>query len=178
MKGYLLFSTTWILLLAFIFCKVALSALPYSPISPGFNEKAGWMSFVPQGWGFFTRNPREPDILVFQRNNHCWSKLNTMPISNPNNILGLNRKPRAQSVELAMIMASVKDANWRNALINKNAFTIPVGTPFVITTTKKYATLTDTICIVQQQPVPWAWSWHRNKISLPSKYIVLYVQSR
>ena len=176
MKKYLLFSAAWIGLWGYTTYKVILSSLPYNPFSPEYKEKIRIMTFIPEGWGFFTRNPREPDLHLFILKNNRWVKNPNMPISNFRNAMGLSRLPRAQSVEIAMLISKVKENDWKTSELNIN--NLELKNPSIITIKElfPYAILKDTLCIVQQAPIPWAWSWNRSVLKMPSKYIVINVR--
>src|SRR4030095_4783202 len=113
MKQYLLFSIVWIGILVYVIYKVTLSALPYSPLSPGIKEKTSIMAIIPEGWGFFTRNPRETDLYLYFLKDKHWVMNPNAPISSCRNSFGLNRLPRAQSVELGMILSKINDTCWK-----------------------------------------------------------------
>lgn len=178
MRKYFLFSILWIGLWCYIIYKVTSSALPYNPLSPDMNVQAGITTFIPEGWGFFTRDPREPDLYLFVLKNKQWVKSANMPISNFRNAMGLNRLPRAMSVELAMLMSEIKEDDWVFSDLNVNKPDMKDFSIIPLKNTSPHPTLKDTLCIVQQEPVPWAWSWNRDRLSLPSKYIVINVRKK
>lgn len=178
MKHYLLFSIVWLGVLIYLIYKIALSALPYNPLSPGMKEKQGVMSVVPEGWGFFTRNPREVDQHLYFYKNNKWVRNPNSPISSWRNTFGLNRFPRAQSVELGMILSNINDTCWKTASINLEHNNISDIASIEVFNDSPYPTITGRICILQQEPIPWAWSWNKDELAMPSKYVIVDVKNR
>lgn len=177
MRQHVFFCLLWIGLLVYLVYKVTLSALPYNPLSPGINQKTTITSIIPEGWGFFTRNPRETDLYLFFSENGKWVKNRNTPISSWRNSFGLNRFPRAQSVELGMILNSINDTCWKTAMINIDNNTITDTVVIQITDRSPSPTITGRICIVQQEPIPWAWSWNREKLKMPSQYVIVDIKN-
>ena len=173
----LIFTIIWTCLWVGIVFKILFSSLPYNPLSPDYGQKVTLITIIPQGWGFFTRDPREPDLVLYTLRDKQWEKSPFMPISAVNNLMGLNRFPRAQSVELAMILSRVKGTDWRTT--NAKITDVVVNTQEILSipSLSPLPTLNDTLCIVLKEPVPWAWTSNRGDIAMPSKYVIVNVTS-
>lgn len=133
---------------------------------------------MPQGWGFFSRDPREEDLFVFELNKNHWQKSSHAPISNIHNCFGINRFPRAQSVELAMLMSGIQEKSRKSYAVNINAMTLKDTVALAVRNTSPYPTLKGKLCIVKQQPIPWAWAWNERKLQMPAKYLVLQIHQQ
>ena len=72
----------------------------------------------PEGWGFFTKNPREPQLKVFQLIEN-----DTVPIDMSNhsskNYFGFSRKARLISYEASIIVNDVKKDKWTETTFGK-----------------------------------------------------------
>src|SRR4051812_32531054 len=105
----------WVLFLGVVLSMPVLyslhSALPPNAITLPFESQTQVLRWAPQGWGFFTRNPREPQIVPFLRNGH-WRSANLGPHAQFKYALGLNRRSRAQGVEMGLLLGKLGIAEW------------------------------------------------------------------
>lgn len=147
-----------------------LSFVPFNPLSTSYKTKVQTLSLIPQGWGFFTRNPREPQISAYTRIGKKWV-LQTFP--NATYALGASRKMRVQSGELEMILRPVDDKSWKDdlgsieTLISSNMITLynPRNQPLMC----------GEYLVVSKAPIPWAWSRAQTMTQYPYRYLHIYV---
>lgn len=143
------------------------AALPANPIRLPFAEAVDIRTMAPQGWAFFTRDPREADIDV-RAAEAAWTSL-LHPNNSTFSLLGASRDARAQRIELGMLSTRIPSAKWvrckgdpaicleesRVVLHLENDYPIP--------------TLCGDLGFVKAPPVPWAWSGTERSIHMPSK---------
>ncbi|HSP17291.1 MAG TPA: SdpA family antimicrobial peptide system protein [Thermoanaerobaculia bacterium] len=154
---------------------ITVTALPYNPLTLQPREDRGIKTLMPEGWGFFTRDPREPDLIVFVQSGQTWRKLRNMPISSAANSFGIDRFPRAQSVELAMLLHEVDEDAWRRC--SEAVSTCLRGaSPIPIVDRSPRPTLEGTLALVRQEPIPWAWSANAESVVMPSSFVVIEVR--
>jgi len=159
---------------ATILLSIVAASLPYNPLTLDLPAERGIRMLMPEGWGFFTRDPREPDITTYVKSKGSWYRSPNMPIANAANLFGINRFPRAQSVELGMLLHDVPAEWWRPCRSNIDAClqSIPAKP---VTNTSPFPVFRDTIGLVRQEPIPWAWAAHRNSITMPAFIVILQV---
>jgi antimicrobial peptide system SdpA family protein len=128
--------------------------------------------FLPEGWAFFTRNPREDRYIVYRlATGGSWIDTNLGPHNRPRNAFGLNRKSRAQGVEIGLLLVSIHDDEW---LACRKSPAICLATTPVSKDFKDISpipTLCGEIGVVMQPPVPWAWSSLPRPVTMPSKVV-------
>ncbi|MHC6624496.1 SdpA family antimicrobial peptide system protein [Streptomyces globosus] len=116
------------------------------------------VNIAPQGWAFFTKSPRDVEVMPYKKTPDGWQSLSLTPHASPHNAFGLNRESRAQGVEIAMLLSAAQKSDWRDCtdssetcLANAGAVSrqLPNGTPD--------ATLCGTIGLLQVRPTPYAW---------------------
>src|SRR4029453_5790255 len=90
-----------------VFVLVTISSLPFNPLSMAFHVEIGIRSLVPEGWGFFTREPRGLVLYLARPSGGRWQPLAGLPIGHPRNLFGIDRRPRAIPVELAILLDHV-----------------------------------------------------------------------
>lgn len=156
---------------------VATASLPYNPIRPPFANVINWKMLVPEGWGFFTRNPREPNIYLLKKENNTWvSCFRTNP--DPINLFGIKRFSRSQGVEYGLLLQQTSAEDWTkceevtldDCVKKKNKRIVTV------LNSSTHSSLCGQILFVQQAPLPWAWSRSNNKINMPLQYLILNVK--
>jgi len=132
------------------------------------------VTLIPQGWAFFTKSPREPQIGVWQRAAGGWRDARLGPHSEPWNALGFNRRSRAQGLEMGIMQTSVPGTAWRpcagedvSACLDRApvAVTVPNAAPRPLHC--------GFVGLVQRDPLPWAWAGSRTV--MPAKVARLEV---
>jgi len=146
------------------------ASLPFNPIDLPMEKELALRIFAPQGWKFFTRNPREESISTYAKDkNGNWSPAMIGRNSSRITYFGLARTARAQGVEVGLIVASAKADQWVpcKERLDLCFEKLPTVRPAVNVTPG--ATVCGEIICVKQQPVPWAWGRSKDKITMPVK---------
>ena len=152
-------------------------SLPHNPLSIYNSEVTStFQSFLPEGWAFFTRNPKEDEVIIYYKENGKWIQNPLTPLSKPGNSFGLNRLVRAQSVEMAMIIPQPSEKDWQHCKGNFVDCIKKDTTKIIeVRNISPMPILKDTIAIVSYSPVPWAWSELKKSEEMPAKYVILKV---
>jgi len=89
--------------------------MPHAVVRPPLADSAGYVAvtLLPQGWGFFTKNPREPSYNLYSiESSNAVRSVDPAVESAASNLFGLRRSPRiAQGVRTA-IGESIPDDRW------------------------------------------------------------------
>ncbi|MBX2898011.1 MAG: SdpA family antimicrobial peptide system protein [Cyclobacteriaceae bacterium] len=80
------------------------------------KESAILRSFLPEGFGFFTRNPQEEFPVIFREINDTLIIL-TKPNGSPSNFFGLKRNQRTMFAELGSIVQDIPIEDWTTCSI-------------------------------------------------------------
>lgn len=150
-------------------------SLPYNPLSIALHVEVGVRALVPEGWGFFTREPRSLDLYLSQRVGDDWRPVPSLPIGHPRNLFGIDRRPRVIPVELATLLDQVAKSDWREVADPTDLERAAV-TGVRVTNPMKSPLLCGQVRVVSHEPVPWAWFASGETIQMPSWVIVLDVQ--
>lgn len=174
MNKNIIFSVFLFLFWSIVIAYITLAAVPLNPVSLRFENKMNILSVVPEGWGFFTRNPREPAIFIYKRDSitNRFSLIN-YPMPAPQNYFGISRKMRKINIELFSILPTLNDSIWQKG--ETDAFTLSCDS---ITSTKGIfdnSALRGSLLIVKQERLPWAWVNSKNKLIMPYKKLVLNI---
>jgi antimicrobial peptide system SdpA family protein len=169
----------YFLLLAFwtgVFFLIIVSSLPYNPSSIGPVAERDIKTTVPEGWGFFTRDPREADVTLYEQHQGVWRRSLHMPIANASNLFGIDRLPRAQSVEMGMILSELDEQDAWRACDGDLVACLNTAPRIALRQRWKYPVLRGTFAFVKQEPVPWAWAASRDRITMPRLILVTSLQ--
>lgn len=142
----------WIFTLAIVFVS---SLKTQIVLSEGMKTKLN--TIFPEGWSFFTRNPREPLLESF---NIVDNNLVPIPLSNSSseNFFGFSRKSRVKGFEASMIVSDIPSNIWKEDTgidykKHINDSVINIKPKQSNTYFKKGVYL-----FVLKKPIPWAWA--------------------
>jgi antimicrobial peptide system SdpA family protein len=162
---YLLLSFISILLIFFIVA----SSLPYNSMDSNFGSKL-YFNYLPQGWGFFTRSPREAQIQFFYQKDNNWLKMEQNHASYKN-IFGAKKGATKLMMEMQNVFIKIKEDKFINTKSDIQAsklVDIPVESNEVSNDFDN-PILCGEYLIVCQELVPWAWAKSNKSILMPSK---------
>lgn len=178
MKYSVLFITLGLVGLGIVML-ILFSVSPFNPIRAKADFNRQVYTFIPQGWAFFTRNPREAQIQLYQADHlGGWRKVNHFH-AHRSNFFGLSRKTTALITELQYIkMNDLKDSYFINCESNYQRGIVGCVPDTTYTVLNKFEKpiLCGEYIMTLQEPVPWAWSKSMDKVMMPSKVIRLNIQ--
>lgn len=121
-----------------------------------YNTSKTVSYLFPQGWGFFTKDPKEVTIDVYQLEN---KKMKLLSINNfsVNNLFGFSRKARYVSYEFSQVGQFIPKKTYLNKIGNickiYPSLTTVVKIPFI----PKFYPLNKELIIYQYKIVPFEW---------------------
>lgn len=180
MKDATVIQLTKVALAAFwggVFVFALVGSTPDNPHRFSERGRVNLIAVLPEGWAFFTRDPKEPDYYVYQRSG---AELTPVGVTNadPSNLFGLVRNLGTHSIQLAMLLQRIPESAWHpcesapEVCLNDPAITDQVwsvSNPFL------HPTLCGPLLARKQAPVPWAWGASRETIIMPSELLALDV---
>lgn len=122
----------------------------------------------PQGWGFFTRSPREDNVDVFLLGKEL-NKIEFMPQnSDLSNAWGMDKKSRMKGFETSMILEKLQGKKWSDTELKKPEFIlIPSKDLHYFKKGNKYI-------FVKYMIVPYLWQ--KYVTTPPKQYIYIQMQ--
>lgn len=162
--GIVLLTCAWVAVAAYAVYPI----LPYSPFRLPFGEGLETQSVLPQGWGFFTRDPREPRTFVFVHESNRWRSALLGPHGKPANAFGFNRVSRGQGVELGMLQSLLHNRKWARCRYEVHVCLDGLPRGVVIRNSFPQPTICGTVGVVLRRPVPWAWRRTARDSAVPS----------
>lgn len=153
--------------------------MPYNPVSYSKSFKVSLSLFVVEGWAFFTRNAREPNLYIYKMDEEGKLKvLDFQKNTSYKNLFGVSRAARSLSVEVGGLLKDIDSTKWTKNegqnIVNQYIIseTIPVMNEAV------NPVLVDTIFLEYREKIPWAWIKSYDSIVMPSKTLKLYVNTK
>lgn len=157
--------TAFALILVFAWSLVGLyslhASLPPNALTLPLEDAVRVGEVLPQGWGFFTRNPREEDVLPYLRGaDGAWEPQHTAPLASLATWWGISRTGRGSGIELGMIMNVPAESSWIRCRVDESAASCLERTRATKTVHNRYPdpALCGAVGLVALRPVPWAWS--------------------
>jgi sporulation delaying protein A len=170
----LAFASPWIALVLYSLQ----AALPSNPLNlPAQRPLLGYgRQLLPEGWAFFTRDPREADVLLFRRAGDGWERAEVGSYAQAKFAFGWSRRPRAQGLELALLLASTTKEDWRPCTAISDCLAASRAEPISIPDRSPVPTLCGQVALVKANPVPWAWARHVGADHRAESVVFLSVQ--
>ncbi len=168
-RSYGVYFVTFLFVVFLLFFSSIHSVLPRNALTLPLIDLLNMETWFPQGWGFYSKDPTEPAIYVFDYETKEPST--SWPHNSKQNLYGLKRDGRAQGIEAGLVKSKVPDDKW--VTCEEKPFTCATESDGVETLTVHNESPFPTICgehlIVMQEPVPWAWSKYKDTTVMPSQ---------
>ncbi|MFJ8214952.1 SdpA family antimicrobial peptide system protein [Streptomyces sp. NPDC096033] len=156
LRSIVIASVAWSLIVLY----VVQEQVPKNVISLPAQTKLKYTvaNIAPQGWAFFTKSPRDPEIMPYKKTPDGWQSLAMTPHASPHNAFGLNRASRGQGVEIAMLLSTAQKSDWHDCTDSSDTcLANGGGASRRLTNATPHPTLCGTIGLLQDRPTPYAW---------------------
>ncbi|MEM1320433.1 MAG: SdpA family antimicrobial peptide system protein [Bacteroidota bacterium] len=121
MKKHLLMSLAMVTIFGYFYLNF-IGTLSQNVVPVSAEEKKVIRFFFPQGWGFFTRNPREAKYKLYQLEKEK-AQLVNFEITSPKNSFGCSRKGNRISIEMIRVQHQLpKVDEWTISQLDIDAF--------------------------------------------------------
>lgn len=164
-KHRLFFIGTFLFILSLCFI-ILIGSIRENVFNKSYFTKFSF-NVVPQGWGFFTRTPRETRIDAYYYENGKYYKINKTNFT-PEFLFGVSREGRAISTSVADIYNAIDPKNFI-ILREKDILTSPKLRQLVPIEIKVKGNVTieqKELLIVAYDILPWAWSQNAETTNL------------
>ena len=133
--------------------------LPFNAVPLPLEQKVLISRWLPQGWNFFTRDPREPAERFYLRDGDgSWVDATLGPNMSRPSLFGLGRRARAQLVESAILIYDIPAREFHECHGAVEHCLEGIDSDRVVANPSPEPTLCGTIGFSFREPVPWAWA--------------------
>jgi antimicrobial peptide system SdpA family protein len=150
-------------------------ALPPNPIQLPLEEKSPLLNLLPQGWGFFTRDPRSLDLSAFVKTSDGSWHAAPIPKRFWPHPPHFSRSWKLSGVEVGLVLNELSDPQWQacQEIPTTCLGKAPLGG--TVENILSPPSLCGEIGFVRQPPIPWAWSQSPDETVMPSEVLRLQV---
>ena len=152
------------------------ASMPYNPIGFPYSDVVDMRAVMPEGWAFFTRNPREPSTRFYEKRDETWQSARLGANASPENLFGLSRRGRGQGIEAARLIEQIPDSAWMKCKLPARSCLKSISRVPTVRNPSPLPTFCGTIGFVRRPPVPWAWNESRLDIHMPGEVLKLDAQ--
>jgi antimicrobial peptide system SdpA family protein len=153
-------------------------------ISMNKLAKKRTVNFFPEGWGFFTKNPKGYVNYVYRydKNKNRWKLINQARFSSSNSF-GLSRRATQLSIVMANLIKKSNSEQWEkiNHLQIKRLLSGSVfedGKVYPMIVNAKIPVLYGKILIIRKKLLPWEWRNFKDSFTMPVHYIKMTIDGR
>lgn len=155
--------------------KVAVSSLPYNPVSLSKKERINMSVLLPQGWAFFTKDPRESYVAIYEEKEGSL-ELAIKANASSYNLFGAKRLTRAMGIEVGALAGQIKARQWTDCYKSVEECYRTADLPELTVVNKAHSpNYCGSYFLSLEEPVPWAWAKSYDEVEMPSKIIKINV---
>lgn len=167
-------------LYALLFCYTAHAYVPPNPVKLPFEAHADGVirQILPQGWGFFTKSPRDEEFYIYRRTAHGWQNAFDGPQATPRNFLGLSRATRAEGGELGLLTMGIDSKAFLTCRTSNRACIERQRRVIKVVNTQPNPFYCGEIALAYRKPVPWLWQYEFKGVSMPVRVLRMNVTCR
>lgn len=142
--------------------------LPFNASRITVPNRPGVLLLTPEGWGFFTRDPRESDMFVYhkQDNSDEW-------VLSSRRTGGFGRSGRSRAMEAGTLLPQITTPPTECVSDHESCLNTASPGDSIESVFRK-PTLCGDVGIIRQEPVPWAWASDGDVI-MPSQVTRVWV---
>lgn len=161
-----------------IVCGLSLVYAEESPFWEAAGYRANAIRLVPQGWAFFTRDPRERVEYVYEQQQGEWV-VDGRFYAGTRSWGDLLKRNRLIHVELAQVLSEVPDSSWKQC---GKALSKCVKERTYERVTVDNETALQDFCgeymVERRERIPWAWFESNERFHMPSKAVKIRVKCK
>lgn len=116
---------------------------------------------APQGWAFFTRDPTQEYIVLYQHDGEGWETVSSVSASGTDNLFGSDRSRRTESYEIEMVVNELPEEEWVECGRARTMAECLPRTPGAGVGVRSHAEeprFCGPVVYARFEPVPWAWA--------------------
>jgi antimicrobial peptide system SdpA family protein len=154
-------------------------AMPKTPLMINDNIKKNISIIFPNRWPFFTKDPREEYVYIFQKKSQGHTLHPNLPNSSFANFYGMINTQRAIGMEYGMISSQIDENLWYTNNTGKNLLKIIDNDTIKTIKLKrdvKYTELKGEYIFVKIEPLPYLWKNKVNQLEMPSKFVKIIIE--
>ena len=135
-------------------------------------------TIFPQGWGFFTKSPRDQAYFCYELEDTKYIPF-TIKNCSYDNLFGFSRKARIIGYESSQVIEKIYKLNeWSKVQGEFNLYYIPKKTVTVVVAKKLNYFKDKKYLFVRYFPIPWAWNGRGQEKYRPIEYLLVDLKQK
>ena len=151
---------------------VICTSVGHTPFQLKSSDKIKAFQMLPQGWGFFTRDPREDKLFVYKISGDELYKI-TQPNFSADNLFGLSRLGRMTQMQASNLI--LQNFSKFQDCDKKDPMECLTDSIYRFENSFKNKLLRGKYLIKKEPALPWAWSRNRRDKSDPYQILMVEV---
>lgn len=142
-------------LFAFVLWTIFFNSLPYNVNTIASDNRFFMTKITPEGWGFFTRSPREEMVDIYKKEGESWSKID-IKNNSVSSFFGLSRRSRKIGMEISIMLSNIShDSLWQH---HKGIDEIEFPKNYISMTDELlYVVEAGEYALLKREIIPWSW---------------------
>jgi antimicrobial peptide system SdpA family protein len=129
----------------------------------------------PQGWGFFTRNPREENVFFYKIDSNNKIKEFNLLNQSSGNLFGFSRYTRLLSFDIAILTEMINEKKWYSSNVVSESIYLDIKPIKIKASSNLQYLRKGTYIIKLQKTVPWSWSNSNQSKYSPFKIVKIQI---
>lgn len=167
-----IFLLTSCCLFIWIFSAIFFNSITYNVQSNNHHVRKVFQYVIPQGWGFFTKSPREAMVDLYSVKRDSTFELVSVRNNDPKYLFGLSRESRKIGMEISVLLSQIDDKKWVK-IKGFNNITTPDSSIVVDNKTLELIPNGHYMLVKHIQP-PWSWRNNIKEKHLPYETVFIH----
>ena len=146
-----------------------LGALPEDAFGSSTYSREIVRTLLPEGWAFFTRNPRESTYHLYEETPGGQLTSADSADARAKGLWGLERKSRLRSIAVAQLASRVPKEAWKECRSTLRQCRQEQDVEPEIALKMNVPTICGHVVLEEREPVPWAWRRSFFRVHMPSR---------
>lgn len=147
-----------------------------NPVRLPGEKELGTVSYLPEGWKFFTRNAREDISFLYKKDGAGrWMRADSGENASSHNLFGLSRAGRNEGIESGLILTAIPSEAYEDCEEDAESCLGSRHTTLRLQSTATRPVFCGTMGVVVTPRVPWAWASAPTPPTMKSKVVIVEV---
>ncbi len=147
-----------------------------NPVRLPGEKQLGTVSYLPEGWKFFTRNAREDISFLYRKDGAGhWTRADSGENASSHNLFGLSRAGRNEGIESGLILTSIPSEAYEDCDADAESCLTSRKPKLLFHSNATRPVFCGTMGVVVTPRIPWAWASSPKPPTMKSKVVIVEV---
>lgn len=146
-----------------------------SSVAVGDSLEKNFRYLFPQGWGFFTKSPLEPQVELYRVDNTNTLTMVDYNNSSLKNAFGFSRMARIKGYELAIMVEKVAKGKYIEGKRKDISKALELEAVTINPCDEIRFTEKGIYILKVYKPIPWAWATNNQEDNVPCSFVKIKI---